>query len=730
MAINYIGGVKTSGNGTSLSLPGYSPAGNDLLVLVVGVFAEAHGLDTNQLSMPVVTDTAGNAWETIGSTPCSEGVYGSGFESGWQLFAFYVRKSKTQTAVVNVAVPVDACNIGMIMQEYSGLDNNFTLDQFQVNSGETGTLITSINTGSFNNTNAFELIFSAAFDNGNGHGNAQTFTPDGSYTDRQSLSDAVNSVNIATFDKTVSVNGTQSNTVMSSSPSDGLHAIVIGFTATPLPIPIVQCGYSFGNPDGPNEAKAIIPFAKPNTLNNSIIVAVFGTSNVPIDIAGNAYHLLVTSGGIKFYFVASCLGGRNIITVNNISGIGGVQSCVIAFETYPAAYISSSAGNANPGVEAIAGPVTANSGDLLLALCSQQSAGITATQQFVGEPDYSLIAESSGLGFIAGAPWAGCALYHVGTGTANYGFGVGVAEAVDLTAVLIGFTITYPPPVTTPLHSLLIWDNSYLRFRNQSYSVQTMFYEADTNLLLFVTPEETGYAIRYLAYQDYEDEGWSAGVLQRAAIPVTIQLPYQDLGKPHFPKQWNTVEMDVDTQGQDLTVILNFDDGISPINIGTVNTVSRQKVQLQVNDGDGQQSYKCSPELLISVLNAPIIYQMNVYAAVLAANRSSLDTYWIKFDSDEFKLAKEGYFDYTSTAAITVDLYADGRTEPYYTFTLPINSTRLQVPERVRFPAMKFRLWRLVMTSTAAFQMWSAPTIRVKPCLVGPQSYANADLNT
>ena len=36
-----------------------------------------------------------------------------------------------------------------------------------------------------------------------------------------------------------------------------------------------------------------------------------------------------------------------------------------------------------------------------------------------------------------------------------------------------------------------------------------MFYEADTNTLLFATPESGGYAIREVDYQDYEDGGWS-----------------------------------------------------------------------------------------------------------------------------------------------------------------------------------------------------------------------------
>jgi hypothetical protein len=315
-----------------------------------------------------------------------------------------------------------------------------------------------------------------------------------------------------------------------------------------------------------------------------------------------------------------------------------------------------------------------------------------------------------------------------------------VANPVDLNAAILGLTVGSPPPPPETTYDLLIWDNTYARFRNQSFNSTIIFYEPDTNLLLFATQEgDNGYAIRYLAYQDYQDGGWQSGALVQNAIPVTIQLPYQDLGKPHFPKQWNMVEIDVNTEGQDLNITLNFDEGITPLQLPTVNNLIRQKVQLPVYHGFGQESYRCSPELQIDVLEAPIIYQLNIYAAVLAANRDTFDSYWIKYGTDESKLIKECYFDYTSQIEIEVDLYADGGTTPYYTFFLPANPLRSQVPTRVRFPALKCRLWRMIMqsvtssmvVSSSPFQLWSAPTVRWKPCLVGNAGgYAMMDLNT
>lgn len=731
MSAIYIDGVTASGSGTSLNLPAYSPVGQNLLVLVVGILALNDGFaEASQISMPAITDSAGNKWNTVGATPCSRAVYGTGFASSWQLFAFYVRKSLIKAAIINVALPGDQCNIAMALAEYSGLDKNLPLDVFQVNEAENGSLAMSVDTGEIVTTQGFEVLFSAAFDDANGDGTAQTFTPSAGFTTRQVLTDAPNSLNLAIFDKNVSVNGTYSNTISATSLSDGLHALIIGFSQTPVSSPVVQCASSFGTPDGTHQSVAVAPFSLPNTANNSIILITFGDTGSPSDSLGNDYIPLINFGPFFVWMVAKCLAGPNIVTVPRITGIGASQSGIVALETFPAIYTSSNDGVVTPGVRANTGLVFANVGDLLLLLGAAYDSGLDSTQQQRGDPGYSMLSQHSGLGDEDSVDWAGSAFWLKAPITSDFGAGIEVDLAVTLAAGLIGFSITYPSPVAVRTNSLLRFDTNYNRWGNQSYNVETIFYEADTNLLLFATPETDGYAIRKVVFQDYEDGGYAAGQLTQVAIPVDIQIPYQDLGKPHFPKQWNMVELDVDTKGQDLTVILNFDDDVAPITIGTVNTSSRQKVQLPVNAGDGQESYKCSPELRMNVLTAPTIYQINIYAAVLAANRNTFDTYWIGFDSNEFKIGKEGYFDYTSAANITVQLFADGRPGAYYTFTLPANPTRLQVPERVRFPAMKFRLWRLVMTSTAAFQMWNAPSIRVKPALAGPQAYANADLNT
>src|ERR1700676_94240 len=110
-----------------------------------------------------------------------------------------------------------------------------------------------------------------------------------------------------------------------------------------------------------------------------------------------------------------------------------------------------------------------------------------------------------------------------------------VSKAIN-TVVLRHAPAPLPPVSPTGFSDLIIYDTSYQRWRNQSYPASTLFYEDDTNLLLFAVPETgpagSGYSIRQLAYQDFQDGGWVAGVLARTPIPLVIQIPFQDLGKP------------------------------------------------------------------------------------------------------------------------------------------------------------------------------------------------------
>jgi hypothetical protein len=196
--------------------------------------------------------------------------------------------------------------------------------------------------------------------------------------------------------------------------------------------------------------------------------------------------------------------------------------------------------------------------------------------------------------------------------------------------------------------------------------------------------------------------------------------------------------VDANPNNQVITAQLQFDDNngeVAPITLGTFTGPIRDKFQFSINKGAGQQAYRTSVVLTAAVTGAPIIYQANIETAVLPEFRATYDSYFIKFGQDESKLIKQGFFDYTSSLPVLVNLYADGSDIVYYTFTLPPNSTRSEVPTRVRFPAIKLRLWRVIMAAigsepqTNQFQLWSAVQIDQK-MVIGPGSkgYSRSEL--
>lgn len=270
----------------------------------------------------------------------------------------------------------------------------------------------------------------------------------------------------------------------------------------------------------------------------------------------------------------------------------------------------------------------------------------------------------------------------------------------------------------------LIYDTVYARFRQDDIEATAMLWERDTNQLLCGVQIGIGYAVvadqQY--NQDYDDGGWYAGNLTQSEIFMTEQSPYKDLGRPHFPKQWNALETDCDTQNQTLETTLLFDSGEEDaISLPSANTAfNRSKVQFSINSGDGQQSYSMSILHQMSVTVAPTLFQENIYAALLADYRATFDTYWHKFGSDELHLVKEAYFDYTSPVPVTFNLYVNGDMENlYFTFTLPVLADRAVV--RVLFPAYKCRLWRMVgllasgiPDAGGGLQLWSPVRVNQK----------------
>jgi len=299
----------------------------------------------------------------------------------------------------------------------------------------------------------------------------------------------------------------------------------------------------------------------------------------------------------------------------------------------------------------------------------------------------------------------------------------------------------------------IAFDTVYQRFRYDDVPATAMLWEPDTNVLLAAKVLASGpnvgqnYIVQdQVLTQDYDDGGYSGGTLAKLPVQMIIQSPFYDLGKPHYPKQWNMLETDCNTFSQTMLtqMIFNTEPPVT-IPLAAINTGNlRDKVQLIVSEpagffpnqggGDGFEAYSASIRHTISVTTAPILYQENVYAAMLADPNVNFDTYWIKLGSDESKIIKQGYFDYTSAAEITIRLFADGNPVPYYTFTLPASpSQNNRLVIRKLFRAWKPRLWRMIAISTdqtTNFQFWAAPQIESKAIDEGAKGYARTDLNS
>jgi len=281
----------------------------------------------------------------------------------------------------------------------------------------------------------------------------------------------------------------------------------------------------------------------------------------------------------------------------------------------------------------------------------------------------------------------------------------------------------------------LVFHAQYKRWRDASpdptkYALGPALYlEEDTNVLLFseqVFPSGTpqfAVAQAEVVSQDYDDGGWVNGALAQNAIQIAPQTPYFDQGHPNNQKQYNVLTIDANTANQILTVYLLFDDGTTTLNVGTIQSTTRTKFQLAVKSDFGQQAYRVSLKITGAITSAPIIYQADIHYALLPEQRSGFDSYWVNFSQDESNLVKQAYIDYTSNAVVTGNLYADGSTTPYYTFTLLANPNRLSVPVRVRFPACKSRQTRLILTvpvgqtPLATLQIWDDLQIDRKPIL-------------
>lgn len=274
----------------------------------------------------------------------------------------------------------------------------------------------------------------------------------------------------------------------------------------------------------------------------------------------------------------------------------------------------------------------------------------------------------------------------------------------------------------------MIYHDVYRRFRDDDTAVGAItaeFFEQDTGNLIVGKDDGMLYIDRV---GDYDSGGFVAGVEIVNAIPVRMESARMDNGSPKAPKVYNELTLDWDTQGQTLDVAMTFDNGTTTLPLGSYSQNGRGQTQININDGLGQVSQNSALVVSGSVTKVISLFEAHIRALVQADQRRSSDGYWQKFGTDEYKLIKQGYFEYVADADVPFSVFADGGSTAIYNFTLPsTNGQRTAL--RVRFPAEKAKLWRFVSTSTENYQLYDECSLDVKP-IGGPKGYSSQKLPT
>lgn len=272
------------------------------------------------------------------------------------------------------------------------------------------------------------------------------------------------------------------------------------------------------------------------------------------------------------------------------------------------------------------------------------------------------------------------------------------------------------------------YDDYYQRWRNDDLLANAMFVEKDTNALLIANTSGSIFQDRV---NDFDDGGFSSGVQIRNAIPLAFQTPFMDQAKPKFQKNYNEFTLDINTQGETVTLQLVFDNGNGPtITLSNaINTAGRTKLQFNINAGDGQLAYNVSVIISGNVRNVVTLREFAFKAVFETDLRQSFDTYWRDDGSPEWKLAKQGWFNYTASdpAGIAVSIFKDGNmVAPWYTFNLPQTSVRQ--PRMVKIKPLKCRIYRMVATSASDFSWYDDSFLEIKSLSSG-KGYGKSKLS-
>lgn len=261
----------------------------------------------------------------------------------------------------------------------------------------------------------------------------------------------------------------------------------------------------------------------------------------------------------------------------------------------------------------------------------------------------------------------------------------------------------------------VILHREYKRWRNDDIGATSLLLEADTNTLVYGDSVGMVHIDRQnVAY----DEANSAGAIVQSPIAINLQTPYLDQSAGELQKNYVELQLDVNTNNQNITITLLFNDGQSSLSLGSIHTSQRQKVNLPIQSGNGFQAYKVSLQITGSVSAQVYIYQAAIRWLPLAMTRKSFDSYELKLGTDESKICKQVYIEATTNATVTMNVYYDSSVTAGYTFTIP-NTNGVRQSIRFRLPAISFRIIRFIGTSTADWQLWGDSKIEFKPLCAG-----------
>lgn len=261
----------------------------------------------------------------------------------------------------------------------------------------------------------------------------------------------------------------------------------------------------------------------------------------------------------------------------------------------------------------------------------------------------------------------------------------------------------------------VILHTQYKRFRNDDLDCQSINLEVDTNTLTF---GDSNGLVRIDRQDLAYDEASVSGLLAKGTIPINLQSSYQNQSLPAKQKNYNNLQLDINTAGQTVTVALLFNDGQSSLALGTVNNAQRGKVNFQINAGKGQQAYKVALQLTGNLSARISVYQASIEAIELPRTRTAFDTYDVNLGQTDSKIARDLFLQYSAGDTITVDVYYDSANTPGFTFTMP-QADGIRNPLRQRLPAKSFRTIRIIATSPKDFMMWQDSCLWWKPLCAG-----------